>query len=505
MTNRAALSREDIGHVRRIVQLSRQLPGDWSGMGSDWWDITERALQYQLAFAAYTLGLVQYHYTPAYRELCQPTMHALIQKMTLPDIWETWINSSRGGTSVDPDQTELGPGWMDPVKKYNVMLKGHLLQMGALYEALYRDGTYTKPGAFTFQFRATTWGNGFETFRYDLHDIARIIYDEYVESNYEGCQCEPNRIFPMCNQHAVLGLMHHDHVFGTSYAADVRPKFKQVWLEKGYTDLNTKSHMRMRFVRQDKVVPADTPWSDGWTGTFMHAWDRDFIEELYPHERAVHFENLLAGRDAARVATSMVPTSAKIGFGLFATLASEVGDTSTRDSLIAYADRNFNPRWSEEGAYFYPRSDDWVPDAQGRYHGVDVLTGNALLPMARINNGNGLWTIYNEPPLATDLDQPHVTGIDPTAAGVSQAFYDAESEVLHLSLMPGPTPKPVTIAVHRLDPARAYTIAKDGQHLATVAPTDAPVSDGVGWRGDGTLAVATSVHRAHSFVVVPVK
>ena len=35
-------------------------------------------------------------------------MDALIQKMTLPDIWESWLKSSRGGTAEsDPDSSDL--------------------------------------------------------------------------------------------------------------------------------------------------------------------------------------------------------------------------------------------------------------------------------------------------------------------------------------------------------------------------------------------------------------
>src|SRR5262245_10987757 len=113
MNTMPKLSAEAVGHVRHIGNLSRMLPGDWSGMGSDWWDIGEGAHQYELAFMTYTLGIVQHRYTPAYREFCQTTMAALIEKMMIPDIWLKWVNSSRGGKVVNPDQP-MGPGWIDP-------------------------------------------------------------------------------------------------------------------------------------------------------------------------------------------------------------------------------------------------------------------------------------------------------------------------------------------------------------------------------------------------------
>ena len=81
-----ALDDKELGHVRRFVKLARQLPGDWSGMSDDLWAVSERTQQFQLAYMATALGLVQHQYTPAYRELYREAMHALIQKMTLPDI-----------------------------------------------------------------------------------------------------------------------------------------------------------------------------------------------------------------------------------------------------------------------------------------------------------------------------------------------------------------------------------------------------------------------------------
>src|ERR1700733_9016469 len=78
---------KELGHIRRFVQLSKLLPADWSGMSDDLYAVAERTQQFQLAYMADALALVQHQYTPAYRELYRKTMDALIQKMTLPDIW----------------------------------------------------------------------------------------------------------------------------------------------------------------------------------------------------------------------------------------------------------------------------------------------------------------------------------------------------------------------------------------------------------------------------------
>ncbi len=503
MNSEFSLTKTDLGHLRHIERLAKQLPGDWSNMGSDWWDIGEGAQQYILAFMAYTLGIVQHRHTPAYREFCDSTLRALIDKMMLPDIWEKWINASRGGKVVDPDQKELGAGWIDPLKRHNIMFKGHLLQMAALHEMLYRTGTYAQDGAFTFEFLATTWGNGDEVFRYDLKKLARIVYDEYVESNYEGVQCEPNRVFPMCNQHALLGLRHFDQAFNTEYASDVMPKFKAAWERKGYTDCKTGSHMRLRHVRQDTVYPTCHPWADGWTGVFMHAWDPDFIEELYPRQRESHLESILAGDEPANFTGGMVPTTAKIGFAMFTALAAEVGDRETRDRLLEQADQRFSPVW-DEGRFYYPRSDNWTPADGGPSRGIDTLSGNALLPMARLNDGNALVDLYSRPWSTADRNSPHIADVDQQVAGVSSAHYDAPEDSLRLAFLPGPHPGDLTFTVRGLTAGKSYQVLVDDDPVGSLEGKADPIKTASS-RGTGSTfeAVRIDARQPRRVVITP--
>src|SRR5678816_4897918 len=125
--------------IRHLVKMAHQLPGDWSGFGSGWL-LTERTMQFQVAFGAMTLALAQHQYTPAYRELYRGAIEAYIEKLQHPDIWERWFLSSRSGTRGGI-LTDMQPGWMDPIAKDNIMLKAYLLQLGAAHEMLYGDHT----------------------------------------------------------------------------------------------------------------------------------------------------------------------------------------------------------------------------------------------------------------------------------------------------------------------------------------------------------------------------
>jgi hypothetical protein len=495
-----SLDDKELGHVRRFVKLSRQLPGDWSGMSDDLWAVAERTQQFQLAYMAAALGLVQHQYTPAYRELYREAMHALIQKMTLPDIWESWIQSSRAGTSTaDPDSPDLEPGWLDPVARHNIMLKGYLLQAGAMYEMLYRDGRYSRPDAFTFRYVANTWGNGPVVFRYSLPDVARIVHQEYVDNDYEGVLCEPNRIFPACNQPPILGLVNFDQVHGTRYAADVMPRFAAAWVRRGYTNPRTGQNVRYVYVKQGAFEEPGSPVLDGWSGAWMHAWNPELMRSIYPAQRDLYVEGLLSGAYAKSV-PEYNKAMLSLGFGQVAFMAAEVGDSQTRQRLLEYAERNFNPVW-EEGAYYYPRNDDYAADARGNSHGVSSWTGNVLLALARLDKGGAFRRLYGEPWTPEQLGAPQVADVDALLTNVSQAYYDTKKRALIVTVKPGPVKAERTaFAVRNLDQTLAYAVVKDGRVLGRISRTSSRAGSDVSWQPDGTVAISTGLDGPHSFV-----
>lgn len=497
-----SLDDKELGQIRRMIKLSRQLPGDWSGMSDDFYAVAERTQQFQLAYMAAALALVQHQYTPAYRELYRRGMDDLIQKLVLPDIWESWLKSSRGGSSVsDPTSQDLTAGWLDPVVRDNIMLKGYLLQEGSLYEMLYRDGKYNRSDAFTFRYVAGTWGNGPVVFRYSLPDIAKIVHQEYVDANYEGVMCEPNRIFPACQQPAILGLLGFDQTHGTSYAADVMPKFAAAWVNRGYTDPTTKQNVWFIYANQRKSAGPGSPQLDGWAGAWMHAWDPDLMRTIYPGQRDRYVGQYLSGAYAEHV-----PPENKgmlsFGLGQIAFMAAENGDQETRMKLLDYAEKNFNPKW-EDGTYYYPRNDDYKRDSEGNSHGVDSWSGNALLALTRLDTGGGFQRVYHSPWGKAQLDAPQITDVDYLLVNVSQAFYDEKKKALILAIKPGPVATPrTTFVVHNLDPAAAYTLVKDGHAVGTISRKATASDSGAAWKPDGGLAITTDLTSAHSFVLV---
>ncbi|KQX22812.1 MULTISPECIES: linalool dehydratase/isomerase domain-containing protein [unclassified Sphingomonas] len=489
------LTDKEIGHVRHMIRLSRQLPGDWSGMGSDMWSVAERTIQFQLSYMATALGLVQHSYTPAYREAYQPAMDALIQKMTLPDVWELWLNSSRAGTFRSKTRS-IQPGWVDPVRKYNIMLKGYLLQAGAMYDMLYQDGRYDRPGAFTFRHIPATWANGPQTFRYTLGDVARIVHQEYVDSDYAGVQCEPNVVFPQCNQPPILGLINYDQSHGTHYAADIMPKFKAQWSRIGYTDAKTGQNIGYMRVSTGAKVGLTGPVGDGWSNSWMNVWNPELVRDIYPKLREQYYRNFVSGAYARNVPSYGNKDMIGLGFGQYAFMAAEVGDGAARAAMLAYADRNFNPVW-ENGEYYYPRSDDYAPDAGGNSRGVDSWTGNVLIALARLDKGDGFRKLYASPWTAATLRQPYVSGIDYRTTNVSRAWYDAGKRALVVTLKPGPVKAKATrFTVNQLQPGVDYVVLRDGVEIGRVG------KGSFARRADGTVQIGGPLDKAHSYVIV---
>lgn len=505
------LTAKELGHIRHLVKMSHQLPGDWSGFGSLLL-LTERTRHFQVAFAGMTLALAQHQYTPAYRELYKDALEAYIQKMQHPDIWERWMFSSRGGARgglLD----DMHQGWMDPIAKDNIMLKGYLLQLGAAHEMLYGDRKYDQPGAFTFFYNGYGYGNGLIKFQYTLGDIARIIHQEVVDSNYVGSACEPARIFWACNAISNVGFMHYDQVHGTDYT-DVLPKMKRSWIDKGYMNPNTYRYSSAVFTSWDdraadqRAVP-QTPMANGiggWSGMFNHAWDADFVKAAYfgvnGKDRDETLQFNLSGDYAKAWPSPEGYAYYSLQWGLFIAYAAEVGDKEAVDKMLAYAERNYRPVW-QDGAYYYPRNDDYAVDAQGNSHGVDPWTGNVLIAMARLNKGGGFYKLYNEPWGEAQYRQPYISDVDTLSTDVSQAFYDDKKQALIVTLSPGPiAAKQVQFTVRQLDPSKVYTVTKNGKaavRLERKAGGDAKNAPMI-WREDNTVVVTTGIATEQTFV-----
>lgn len=192
-------------------------------------------------------------------------------------------------------------------------------------------------------------------------------------------------------------------------------------------------------------------------------------------------------------------------FGFFALLASEVGDEETVQTMIDYADAHFEPTW-KDGGYYYPHTTFYVynyfRDWMGHIHNVGPLTGNVLVGFASINPKDGLWKIYNQPLDESHFAEPFITDVEYLEASVTQAIYDAEKDALIVTIAPGPVETDTSsFTVRQLDPAKTYTLIKDGQVLGDIIASESSALSDTKWQADGSLRISTSLTKPHSFVL----
>lgn len=416
MTTASVLDRDQLGHLRHWDELSRRPPHDWSqmqgkGLGEDDFG----SYRFQLAYMVYGLALAHRHRLPAAPGVFRPVVQRLIGKLLLPDVWMYWRDVSRGGSVFNAHLADrLHEEW-DPVVRDNIMYSAYVQSCALLHDHLFADDRYAAPGALTFRHWSFFWGGEEKRFAYDRDSLNDHIYWQMVENGYLGVACEPNCVFQICNQPAIIGFRLHDMITGGDRAGDVVAGYEKAWADFGRLDAN--GHYTMMVAEDSRAVFPNrgAAWIDAWCGALMNTWNRDFVHEHYPRQVG---DYLVPGPDGTLSVPSS-PTMEVMGqrvvsdtcdTGWVAAWASEMGDRATLDGLLAHADRFMAPTW-RDGALHYPRND--VPtDADGNRTEIEPMTGNVLLGYARLNVPDGLWGLYQRPWPVGHHEQPALVEVE---------------------------------------------------------------------------------------------
>ncbi len=420
-----SLSDAELGHLRNIVSLAQQDLDDWTGFeGRDQKGM--EAYRYQIAFMTYALTLQQYNSVPAYRDLYEDTIDRLIARMLEKPVWDFWEEVSQSSRSFDPDYDGPRPAKRDPVGEKNIMYSGHVVHMIALYEMLYRDMKWSAENALSFR-----WSSD-ESYDYSYADLVDIINREMLAPRLKNgkdsgaMECEPNLVFPECNQHPTLAFMLFDRLRETDYGSRTKKALKGFFDDTAMNNPETAHTAAYYMVKQDKTlrIPmVNSASADGWTGAFMHAWDPEYINSLYEAQRDSY---VLTNSKTGEIRLAPDPSKA-LGLAFFANYAVEVGDTATAEKLFDYAGTHYKSRSDENGFRYVPTTDKAYP--------VNNTT-DKILAMARSNRPNGLWKMHNEPFEAEAFNHPLLAHVDFPRVLVRQAVWDDESEALLFVLEP---------------------------------------------------------------------
>jgi len=494
------------GHLRRIADLAARLPDDWSGMmGRTSLQEDFGALRFQLAYMSYALALTHVHRLPAAPAVFRRPFQRLVEKMLSPDVWAYWHYVGTGNGNYSKSLGVLPARW-DPVASDNIMFSAYVQSMALLNQYLFRDDRYAQPGALSFKLQPLFWGNGGETFSYDQKSLNEHLYWMMVEKGYLGIACEPNCVFQVCNQPAILGFRLHDLVYGGDTATEVTQGYKRAWAEFGILDETGHYNIIVQEKEHALVKRPPLAWADFWASSLMHAWNPEFVKAHYPAQVA-HWSR--PGPEGTVWIQPSVPPAgygreltAAYDHGWAAVCASEVGDADTLGKLLGYADLQLTPTW-DDGALFYRRRDGWFDD-QGRLAAMDPHTGNALLAYARLNVPDGLRQLYDDPWDDRHFAEPALVEM-PEDLDVRAARYDPAAARLRLALRRGRCPAgPIELGfanawghgnwVLRVDgerfcggtggdvePGAGSRALRDGGVLRVTVPISAPMEMDISW------------------------
>jgi hypothetical protein len=468
---RQYLDDQQLGHLRHFANLSRQPVNDWSfmqGRGTGQDDFG--GYRFQMAYMAYALALAHRHRLPAAPGVFKPVFERLMEKMLLPEVWMYWARVSRGGSVFNHHLLDRYVEDWNPVGRDNIMYSAYVQSMALLYNYLFDDSRYAAPGALTFQYWSFFWGGGERRFEYDQDSLNQHIYWQMVESGYLGVACEPNCVFQICNQPAILGFRMHDLLTGGSIAQEVTEGYQKAWRQFGR--LGANGHYNAMVSQDTRAIrdnAALSPWVDAWCGTLMNMWNREFVREHYPAQVADWLVREPEGMMSVRSFERPTVMGQKIinddsDFGWAATWASEMGDTEVLDGLMKHAERHMSPTW-RDGGYCYPRNDT-LTDEEGFRSLVEPMTGNVLLGYARLNVPDGLWGLYNAPWPRSQHRDPALMDVG-AGVDVLQAYVEHDPPTLifaarrHCANRTG-----FNLGIGRLSHAGRWTLAQGGQVIA---------------------------------------
>jgi hypothetical protein len=467
-----SIEEKEMGQLRWVLKLASQDVQDFTNFDArNQTDLT--SYRYQIAFSIYFLAAEQYHKLPAWSEAVRPAMDRLIQKLLLKPVWEYWADTSKGVPDFEPNNDRPYAESHDPVGEKNIMYSGHVGHAVNLYQSLYRDMRWDKPGSIVFE-----WSDS-ERYVYDNNTLEEAMYRQMKDNIHHSICCEPNAVFPECNQHPVLSFVLYDRLHRTRLS-EAGETFLEFFKKNDMIDPVTHEVSFLYLVKQGWTVSQSNPkygnkldpgaelavkagvttlesaTADGWVGAFMHAWQPLYIEQQYPFWK----KNRLTRSADGGTELKWESWEPLVQYGFFAVLAAEIGDADVRDEMLRFADTHYGPVW-QDGTYHYPLN--YSPE-----HGHTNLT-DKLIALARALPKNGLADLNVKPFGDSHFNEPEVASVDTRLFFLKRAVYDGERQALVVSTVPGTLKSgKAGFDVRRLDPSRNYRITLDGGNLATI-------------------------------------
>ncbi len=418
------LSADDLAALRYALDRALQPIDEFNGF--DFIDqFQPSAIRYQINNLCYSLSLANYIRMPAMRGYLHEAQRRLIEKKKEHIVWKYWaLESLWGNFRHEPN----------PIARDNIMYSGWYAAQIGLFEAATGDRSYTEPGALTL--RAA---NGTE-YVHDYHSLVGTLVGNQGNSEFCLFPCEPNWIYPLCNNQAALGIRLHDRLHGTHYWNDIEARYRQR-LQQEFIDVD--GHLvLLRSTRTGFTIPGlQSSSEDAIPAFWMYPLFPDISIQLWEIARSELFRQ--SGGELELLPLKPWIDAGNYRFntgyalGALGMAARELGDDEAVRAVCAAMDEFETSR--DGGVLSYPGCSTW---------------SHTFMLNMRVGRTNGLSDLVNDGPPSAWRDGPYID--DAKYPDVLPAKAVSDGQALEAVLYPGAAAGRFDVGLAGLRPGCAY-------------------------------------------------
>jgi hypothetical protein len=189
--------------------------------------------------------------------------------------------------------------------------------------------------------------------RYTFSQLAEVVYRNFKRSRFTLFPCEPNWIYPLCNNFGGITLKIHDRLYGTRWWSEIEADYRRHF-DNEFTTVDGRT-LAIRSSRTGLTIAALTSvMADCVTAYFLHGLLPDVARRAWEIAR-LDFIRVADGKvdlltrgwdaiDTGNYRKSMITTYAQVGAA-----AGEMGDSEVLELLRQRVRAEF-PRGDEDGA-----------------------------------------------------------------------------------------------------------------------------------------------------------
>jgi hypothetical protein len=336
----AGVSDEACGYLRHLLDRALQPVERFDGFDAiDQFQTS--SIRYQCCNYGYALAALQYEHLPAFRGYLSEAQQRLHAKMLDHRNWKYWaLENAWGNLSLDPD----------PVPRDNIMYSGWFGAMLAEYISNTGDRRYDEQPLLLRHPDGREW-------RYTFPQLAAAVYRNFKRSDFTLFPCEPNWIYPLCNNFGSICVRIHDRLYGTQWWNEIEADYRRHF-DNEFTTQDGRT-LAIRSSRTGLTIAALTSvMADCVTAYFLHGVLPDVARRAWEIAR-LDFIRVAGGRvelvtrgwdaiDTGNYKRSMITTYAQVGAA-----AGEMGDRQVLE-LLRQRVRDEYPGTLEDGVRVIP-------------------------------------------------------------------------------------------------------------------------------------------------------